>query len=187
MYTRWFCLFFSSISFFLFARAASEAHGRNARETVIYIMAGYARSNHKPDYEICANASFGTRASRSESLSKCLARAFLAFVNTIAFKIDDISKDETRGNSCLVPGLIVSGRKRWPVVPFDIPPLLARVSLEWRIGARYTSPMIYIVSNPDICRCSIATNDFVSIYTQSHADEKHSKCLSRHADINPVP
>lgn len=47
--------------------------------------------------------------------------------------------------------------------------------------------MIYIVSNSDICRCSIATNDFVSIYMQSHADEKHSKRLGRHADINLVP
>lgn len=69
-----------SVSFFLFlfARAASEAHGRNARETVIYIMAGYARSNHKPDYEICANASFGARASRGESYLSVLLALLLS-------------------------------------------------------------------------------------------------------------
>lgn len=69
------------------ARAASEAHGRNARETVIYIMAGYARSNHKPDYEICANASFGAQElSRGERELNAGARAFSAAVDTLRSK-----------------------------------------------------------------------------------------------------
>ena len=65
------------------ARATSEAHGRNARETVIYIMAGYVRSNHKPDYEICANASFGAQEISRESYLNTSIRAFSTAVDTI--------------------------------------------------------------------------------------------------------
>lgn len=152
MYTRWFCLLFSSISLLLFARAASEAHGRNARETVIYIMAGYARSNHKPDYEICANASFGTRASRSESyLNVSLA---LFSLSSIRSRSRSTTSRKMRLVPC--PRLNCFGPKKMASRAIRHSAAISESILGMKNRREDIRRLIYIVSDPGICRCSIA-------------------------------
>lgn len=66
--------------------SVSEACGANAREMVMRVMIGCVSTNHKTDYEICANSSLADRDSRGE---KCLmsCRHFFFFDSNLCKRV----------------------------------------------------------------------------------------------------